>query len=466
MIEARQSEETLFELLKAPMQAILAPVTLGLGILFGLVTLIYYFILPDHFQMTIIYCSAGTSIAMFIIAWRVPRSTFVKKFSHLIGFIVAGTVYINCLLLLILSDQVHWASYLAILLIGMGFLLLATRYLIIMYGIIAYTWAAIAIPHIFTPEGKDWIYFSIVLFTSGILGLITHIAHVKLLRRSELLRLETERKNQELAESLQRISRQEETFHDFFENATDLIQLMDKNGKYLYVNRQWKETLGYTDEEVKHLSLKDVVAPDEIEHCFKLLQDLGRHPQALKVETKFLTKDGREIIVEGYVGSRFENGEFVSTRGIFRDMTPRYQAEEKLRRLTRELDSLNKKLALAYQETRSEKDKLASLLDREEMVMLLDSKGIILGISDQALGATGYTRTEILGKSVVDILEPSCRAEVVALLKNGFVGTYHSVRIQFLLTAADFKLYTMGFHRINMLKERAILVIIRPYLKE
>ncbi|HEB68331.1 MAG TPA: PAS domain S-box protein, partial [Desulfobulbus sp.] len=42
----------------------------------------------------------------------------------------------------------------------------------------------------------------------------------------------------------------EDRFRDLFENATDMLQSIDPEGKILLVNKAWRETLEYTEEEV------------------------------------------------------------------------------------------------------------------------------------------------------------------------------------------------------------------------
>jgi PAS domain-containing protein len=59
----------------------------------------------------------------------------------------------------------------------------------------------------------------------------------------------------------------EERYRDFLDQAHDLIQIIAPDGKLLFVNRAWRETLGYTEEETANLSVFDVITPESLGHC-------------------------------------------------------------------------------------------------------------------------------------------------------------------------------------------------------
>ncbi|MEM7584486.1 MAG: PAS domain S-box protein [Acidobacteriota bacterium] len=117
------------------------------------------------------------------------------------------------------------------------------------------------------------------------------------------------------------IALSEEKYRDLLDNATDLIQSVSPDGRFQYVNRTWKETLGYSDEEVQKLKLWDVVrqASDEDDVIQRILSVDDAGP----IEAVFVTREGAEIFVEGSINSRFVDGLPVATRGIFRDITDR-----------------------------------------------------------------------------------------------------------------------------------------------
>jgi PAS domain S-box-containing protein len=128
---------------------------------------------------------------------------------------------------------------------------------------------------------------------------------------------------------------------DFLDNANDMIQIVGPDGKFIYVNKAWKDTLGYSYQEIVKMTLFDIIHPSRIDHCRELFQKMLKGECAERVETIFLTKDKREIIVEGNVTCHFEEGKPINTRGIFRDITLRKQAEENLKQSYEKLKELD-----------------------------------------------------------------------------------------------------------------------------
>ncbi len=119
----------------------------------------------------------------------------------------------------------------------------------------------------------------------------------------------------------------EEKYRDLLENATDLIQSVSPDGRFQYVNRAWKETLGYDDAEVQRLRLWDVVRQRPSVDS-DVVQNILAGDGRSRIEAVFVTRDGGEISVEGSISSRFVDGLPVATRGIFRDITERKMVDK------------------------------------------------------------------------------------------------------------------------------------------
>jgi len=58
-------------------------------------------------------------------------------------------------------------------------------------------------------------------------------------------------------------------YRRLFENSNDIVQCVDSNGNFLFVNKTWKDKLGYSEEEIEKINLFDIIHPDSLEHCKK-----------------------------------------------------------------------------------------------------------------------------------------------------------------------------------------------------
>jgi len=137
----------------------------------------------------------------------------------------------------------------------------------------------------------------------------------------------TERKQAESA-----LRESEEKYRDLFENASDLIQSAAADGPFVYVNPAWRETLGYSEEEIGGLSFMDIIHPDSKAHCAELFERVMAGECVDHIEAMFVTKEGKTIAVEGSASGAVKDGEIVGTRGIFRDISERQRAEEERRK--------------------------------------------------------------------------------------------------------------------------------------
>ena len=86
--------------------------------------------------------------------------------------------------------------------------------------------------------------------------------------------------------------------------------------------------------------LLDIIHPDSRKHCNEIFKRVLSGEEARGIEAKFVSKDGKEIVVEGNASCRFEEGRLVNTRGIFRDITERKQVEDELREYSERLEEM------------------------------------------------------------------------------------------------------------------------------
>jgi PAS domain S-box-containing protein len=159
-------------------------------------------------------------------------------------------------------------------------------------------------------------------------GLMISVYHTF---RRETDSLETVRDiNAQLAREITTRRETEGRLQHFLDTANDLIQSVAPDGRFLYVNRAWQETLGYTDHDLEKQGLFDILHPDNRDKAiadFKRLLDGERMDRML---VGFVARDGRQVLCEGSANLLMRDGRPVATQAIFRDVTEQRRAEREL----------------------------------------------------------------------------------------------------------------------------------------
>lgn len=114
---------------------------------------------------------------------------------------------------------------------------------------------------------------------------------------------------------------------DLVDNTSDLIQLVSLEGKFLFVNRAWRERLGYDLDELMGLTLKDILWPEAAEATLQLLKRVQEGEKVPDFETVFWNKQHKKIYLTGSVTCRYENDKPTAFRCILHDATSRVRAE-------------------------------------------------------------------------------------------------------------------------------------------
>jgi len=133
-------------------------------------------------------------------------------------------------------------------------------------------------------------------------------------------------------EAEQILQESEERLRDFLDSASDLIQSVDPNGRITYVNRAWKRTLGYTDEDLEDLHVLSVVHEDSRTEYKRLLKRVFAGEIVTGFEVVMRARDGRSVYCSGSSNCRFEDGVPIATRSVLRDETEERRAATELTR--------------------------------------------------------------------------------------------------------------------------------------
>jgi PAS domain S-box-containing protein len=181
----------------------------------------------------------------------------------------------------------------------------------------------------------------------------------------------TERKQAE-----EKLQESEARYRAVIEGAHDMIQSVSLDGSIIFVNKSWRDTLGYTEAELSSLNLFNIIHPDSQAHCQEMFAKVVSGKPVHGIEAAFLTKDGRKILVEGNAAPRYIGNKVVATQGIFRDVT-----ESKLK-------------AMDYQNV---------LHTTTDGFWVVDNAGRFLDVNNAYCTLIGYSREELLNMSIRDV---------------------------------------------------------------
>lgn len=201
-----------------------------------------------------------------------------------------------------------------------------------------------------------------------------------------------------------------EFYFDLVENATDLIQVVSGTGDIIYVNKSWCKQLGYTKQEAAKLNFSDIVLESELPHCREIFQKILKGEKVRNIETVFVSKKGKQVMVSGNVSLRIVEGEPISTRGIFRNVTKQHESKLRLEEIKNQFKAIFNSSNLG--------------------VTISTPEGMILEANKAFHKMMGYSKKELKGINFIDITHPDYRKENKARHKKFVAGKTDSYSIE------------------------------------
>jgi len=228
------------------------------------------------------------------------------------------------------------------------------------------------------------------------------------------------------------------------ENTHDLIALttFKLNPTYTYTNPSLKKVLGYRSEDLIGKPCLDFIHPKDKKKLFPLLKKYvgmkasnlltGKNLNVFEhIEYRFKDKSGNWHYLESTVNMIGDELLFIS-----KDITERKKAEEALRKAHDELEmqvqertaklaKSNEQLKLEIVERKKVEEELKESQKHFQMlfssivdpVVIVDSKGKFLEISDKLEKRLGFTREELLGRNFLTVTIVTKKSKV-SLIKN------------------------------------------------
>lgn len=198
-----------------------------------------------------------------------------------------------------------------------------------------------------------------------------------------------EEENQSLIKQTENLSEDLKRYRSVIDSASDLIHSVTPEGTFLYTNQAWRDTLGYTEEDIRHLSLMDIVDKRCQEKCSLIFRSLMKGEKIDRNATTLIAKNGEGVIVEGRCSTHFENGKPLFMTGIFRDMT----------------DQTRRELALLE----SEKKYKDLFENSSDLIQIVKPDGNILYVNRTWRETFGYSEEETPTLSIFDLISTDCQ---------------------------------------------------------
>lgn len=223
----------------------------------------------------------------------------------------------------------------------------------------------------------------------------------------------------------------EELYRSTFENAPIGIAHVSPEGKWLRVNRQLCDILGYSQEELVNLTFRDITHPEDLAQSRATAEDLlaGRSDR-FSGHKRCLRKDGLIVWVNLTVScARDSDRKVKHFISIFDDLTGRANGEARLGPagvaqssdgavISRDLPRAEEKeFKIASTLEESEKRLRAAFSQTYSVLLLLRPDGTVVEANRAALEGMGFTRDQVIGRKC---WEPwwSALPNEVAILKT------------------------------------------------
>lgn len=178
----------------------------------------------------------------------------------------------------------------------------------------------------------------------------------------------------------QTLQESEEKFRTFMETASDLMFIADNQGNFSYVNNAMAKTLDHPKSDLLKMHLVDIFNKETRDLMYKpRIGELITNGE-ISFEPTWMTARGNEIYGEVKLVAIYdENGEFLGSRGVFRDITLRKKSEELMR------------------------IKDTAIASSINAIVMCDLDGKLTYVNNAFLKLWGFdTSEEIIGKSLID----------------------------------------------------------------
>ncbi len=221
-----------------------------------------------------------------------------------------------------------------------------------------------------------------------------------------------------------------ETLHT--DELQEIVVLCDSDGIIVSWNRAGEQVTGSARDEVIGYHVETVVSADSREALAELLR-IERAGSVLPgLPVRLQTKFGWDVPAEVTAVPRRLLGGEPGSLLIFRDVTLKTQLQEQLDRM----DILYRSL----------------VEDSPDLVYVLDARARVLFINDTVASLLGYSKRELIGKDLIDIVHPEDRQHAYWPLRERRKAdrATRNLRLRLLTREGKTRRYDLGFVYVSL----------------
>ena len=181
----------------------------------------------------------------------------------------------------------------------------------------------------------------------------------------------------------------EKRFRALIVNSLDAITLVDANGRVVYDSPAAPGMLGYGPEDWIGKNVIELIHADDVSEIKRQLDEIVKNPSGhINLTFRLLHKSGRWLWIDAVATNLLAEPSVEAIVVNYRDITNRKQAEENLRRRTREAETL-RHAASSITSSLDLNQVLDSLLGQLAQVVEYDCATLFLLEDDHLLAVTG-----------------------------------------------------------------------------
>ena len=205
----------------------------------------------------------------------------------------------------------------------------------------------------------------------------------------------------------------DDAYQTLFRRIPVLAMMLDPDGCFIDVSDAWVARTGYTREALRGTRPENIATPDSARRIEEELRPSFRRTGRLdNVPVEFRIADGSilELVVTS-TAERDHDGALLHSLSVFTEVSDRARLERRYRDL--------------YQSTPA-------------MLHTIDPDGRLTDVSDHWLERLGYTREEVLGRSILEFMTDASRRPLVGRLREIISeGDFRNVPRQMVTKAGD-----------------------------